>query len=152
MHPLGFSRWETAKQCSWTQLSYHYKQTSLSWLFQNMVVNLSKHLEICSLHHDWWISLSKALCCFNCPALMLQLFPLYFLRVIWHFPKRIFIWSFFCLKELYSPHTLQPVYLTVSVLIYIYHFKLLSLFVVQYPVVAVPKIFQDMLVLHSICL
>ena len=104
MHPLGFSRWETAKQCSWTQLSYHYKQTSLSWLFQNMVVNLSKHLEICSLHHDWWISLSKALCCFNCPALMLQLFPLYFLRVIWHFPKRIFIWSFFCLKE-YILHT-----------------------------------------------
>ena len=35
---------------------------------------------------------------------MLRLFPLHFLRAMWHFPKRIFIWSFFVLRNIFSTH------------------------------------------------
>ena len=83
-------------------------QRSVSLPSQNTMVNLSL-----SALRNWnpssrWIKCSMATSCFSCPAFMDLLFPLHFLSAICDFPKRIFSWSFFVLKNMFATHMAAP--------------------------------------------
>ena len=98
-------------------------QTNLSLLSQSRgdPLNALKNLKPSSR----WINLSTAPCCFSTPALSAVVFDLHFLKSIWDFPKRIFIWSFFVLKKMFS-HTWQLFSLIFSIQTYPTGVSLLS--------------------------